>query len=40
MAGDDVAPGKYKSLPYVGALPAEHDDVIGRLIVKKNDAFY
>lgn len=31
MAGEDVAPGKYMSLPYEGAFPAEQDDVIGRL---------
>lgn len=31
MAGDDVAPGKYRSLPYEGVEPAEQDDVMGRL---------
>lgn len=37
MAGDDVAPGKYISLPYEGVEPAEQDDVIGRL---KNNTSY
>lgn len=36
MAGDEVAPGKYRSLPYEGVDPAEQDEVMGRLLNGKD----